>query len=82
MFSTDELTGGSPFANSVIDLSEICNLHDKPKSVQKVQLITPDRISLSTVRNGLHDAVRAASFLSMYSDTDIKESHESTSSTQ
>ena len=82
MSSTDKLTDGPPSANRAIDLSETCNLYDKHKSIEEVQLNTPYRLSLSTVRNGLRDAVRAASFLSMYSDTDIKESHESTSSTQ
>ena len=46
MSSTHKLTDDPPFANRVTDLSETCNLNEKRKPVEQVQLITPDRISL------------------------------------
>ena len=72
MSSTDKLRNGSPSANRVIDLSETRNLYDKRKSIQEVQLITPDRISLLIVHNKLRDTIRASSFSSMYRVIDIK----------
>ena len=76
------MTDGSRPANNVIDLSETCNIHDIPKSVEEVQLVTPDRHSFSTVRNGLRDAICAPSFSSMYPDVDVKEFPESSLSSQ
>ena len=82
MSSTDEMTDGSSSANRVVDLAETCNLHDTRKSVEEVQLVTPDRLSFSTVRNGLRDAIRVPSFSSMYPDADVQEYQESILSTQ
>ena len=50
------------------------NLHNKPKSIQEVQLFTSDHIFLLTARARLRAAVCAASFSSMYMVFDVKES--------
>ena len=76
------MTDVSPSANRVIDLPKTCSLHDQPKSVEELQLVTPDRHWFSTVRNGLRDAIRAPSFSSTYPDADVQEFLESSLSSQ